>query len=100
VQFFVEPKLDAFEFTPEADIAVTLHVTTPSGLLADRRFYFKGGEPRWIGFDDTFQDAAEAATKKAVAGMVAAIVELLDRYPGLGASAPPAAVSMSTAVRP
>jgi hypothetical protein len=94
-QFFVEPKVDFMSYTPEADVAVTLHVTTPSGLIADRVFYFKAGETRFFGTDDTFQDAAEDATKKAVAGMVSAIASLLDRYPQLGAGAPPVVVSMS-----
>jgi hypothetical protein len=95
VQFFVEPKLDVFAFTPEADIAVTLHVSTPSGLSADRVFYFKGGETRYIGTDDTFQDAVEASTRSAVSGMVGAIAQLLDRYPQLGARPMPVAISMN-----
>jgi hypothetical protein len=95
LQFFVEPKLDPFTVTPEADIAVTLRMSTPSGLAAERVFYFKGREPTMFGTDDTFDDAAKNATREAVAGMVAAIVELLDRYPQLGATAPPAAVSMN-----
>jgi hypothetical protein len=94
VQFFVEPKIDPFTVTPEADIAVTLHMSTPSGLSAERVFYFKGREPAMFGTDDTFDDAAKNATREAVAGMVAAIVELLDRYPQLGTTAP-VAVSMN-----
>ncbi len=95
IQFFVEPKIDALTFVPEADIAVTLHVTSPTGLVADREFYFKAGEDTFFGTDDTFQDSVDAATKKAVAAMIGAITELLDRYPQLGALAPPVAVSMS-----
>jgi hypothetical protein len=98
VQFFVEPKLDFFTYTPEADIAVTLHVSTPSGLSADRVFYFKAGETRFIGTDDTFQDAVDASTKRAVSGMVGAIAQLLDRYPELGARPAPVAISMNTGV--
>jgi hypothetical protein len=95
VQFFVEPKIDPFTVTPEADIAVTLHVSSPSGLSAERVFYFKGREPTMFGTDDTFDDAAKNATREAVSGMVAAIVQLLDRYPQLGTTAPPVAVSMN-----
>jgi hypothetical protein len=94
VQFFVEPKIDLFTYVPETDIGVTLHVTSPSGLAADRAFYFKAGEDTFFGTDDTFQQSAEGATKKAVAVMVRTIAELLDRYPRLGALAAPAVVSM------
>jgi hypothetical protein len=79
----------------EADIAVTLRMSTPSGLAAERVFYFKGREPTMFGTDDTFDDAAKNATREAVAGMVAAIVQLLDRYPQLGTTAPLVAVSMN-----
>jgi hypothetical protein len=96
-QFFVEPKLGFFTYTPEADIGVRLQVTTASGLLAQREFYFKG-EEALVGFGtkDVFEDAADHATVKATREMVAAIVALLDRYPGLGepVALPPQPVSM------
>src|SRR5262249_19099206 len=43
-QFFLEPKVDAFTFTPEADVGVRLVATSASGLRAGRDFYVKGEE--------------------------------------------------------
>jgi hypothetical protein len=83
-QFFVEPKVNALTFDPEADIGVRLVVETPSGLLAERRFYFKATEVSLVGTEDNFQAAASTATREAVDGMVSAVVALLDRYPQLG----------------
>jgi hypothetical protein len=83
-QFFVEPKLGFFTFTPEADIGVRLVVSTPSGLLAERRFYFKGIEESLIGTESNFQAASRTATREATENMVRAVVTLLDRYPDLG----------------
>ena len=96
VTFFVEPKINLFTYVPETDIGVTLHVTSPTGLAADRSFYFKGGQDTFLGTDDTFQDSASDATRKAVAGMVGAITELLDRYPQLGVLPPAGRISMLT----
>jgi hypothetical protein len=88
VQFFVEPKLSAFTASPEADISVRLRVTSPSGLSADRLFYFKAEEVSMASTEDNFQLAADSATAQAVRVMVAAIADLLDRYPQVGAPTP------------
>jgi hypothetical protein len=97
MQFFIEPKLGFLTFTPEADISVHLAVSSPSGLLAERTFYFKADEVSVVGTEDNFQAAADAATQKAVHDMVQAIVSLLDRYPNLGAPRTnPVAVSLLT----
>jgi hypothetical protein len=82
LQFFVEPKLGFFTFTPEADISVRLKVSTPSGLRAERVFYFKSEEVSFVGLEYNFQAAAELSTTQAVTTMVQAIAGLLDRYPG------------------
>ena len=84
LQFFIEPKVGVFTFSPEADISVRLVMTSPSGLRAARRFYFKSEEVSLFGTESNFQAAADSATQQAVRGMVTAIVELLDRYPDLG----------------
>lgn len=91
LQFFVEPDVGFFTFTPEADISVKLVVSSQSGLYAERTFYFKGVETSFVGTEDKFQRAADTATKQAVTVMVKAITTLLDRYPQLGT---PAAVSL------
>ncbi len=96
LQFFIEPKVGFFTFTPEADISVRLVVTSPSGLRAERRFYFKSEEVSIIGTEDNFQAAANTATQQAVRDMAAAIVELLGRYPDLGAPAAAGRVAVQT----
>jgi hypothetical protein len=101
-QFFVEPKLSFFAYTPEADIGVRLRVSTATGLVAEREFYFKGEEAAALGTSDVFEGAADRATVKATQEMVAAIVSLLDRYPDLGAqpmASPPQPVSMNEVTR-
>ena len=84
-QFFVEPHVGFFLFTPEADIGVRLMVTSGTGLHAERAFYFKAREPALFGTESKFQAAARAATDDAVAGMVQSITQLVDRYPDVGA---------------
>jgi Uncharacterized lipoprotein len=84
LQFFVEPKVGFFTFSPEADISVRLTMSTPSGLLAERTFYFKADQAAIVGLEANFQSASAAATQQAVRGMVLAITSLLDRHPELG----------------
>jgi hypothetical protein len=91
LQFFVEPDVGFFTFTPEADISVRLVVSSQSGLYAERTFYFKGVETSLVGTESNFQKAADTATTQAVTVMVKAITMLLDRYPQLGT---PAALSV------
>jgi hypothetical protein len=69
---------------PEADIAVNLELRSGTGFLAKRRFYFKGDAFAMIGTEDRFQAASTKATQLAVAEMVHAIGDLLERYPQLG----------------
>ena len=92
VQFFVEPKVGFFSFNPEADIAVTLTVSTSNGVVADRRFYWKAVHGAALGTDDVFQAATDEATLEAVRGMVVAIAALLDRYPAAVAANAPLAM--------
>lgn len=85
LQFFVEPKLDFFTFTPEADIHVRLVASSQSGLLAERDFYVKGIETSFVGFEYNFQAASDKAVNTLIKNLVAAVVDLMDRYPDLGA---------------
>ncbi len=84
-RLFLEPKHDFFTLTVEGDIAATVVVTSPNGLKAERKFYVKGTETDLASTEGTFQAAANAATRQISRSMVAALTELLDRYPGLGA---------------
>lgn len=81
LQFFVEPKVGFFTFTPEADVHVRLVASSASGLLAERHFYVKGIETSLVGTESNFQLASDSAVRAIVKDMVAAIVSLLDRYP-------------------
>jgi uncharacterized lipoprotein YajG len=85
LQFFVEPDVGLFTFTPEADISVRLVLTSRSGLRAKRVFYVKGVESSLVGTEENFQAAAHEGTRQVVTAMVSAIAALLDRYPHSGA---------------
>lgn len=84
LQFFVEPKVGFFTFTPEADIHVRLVASTQSGLSAERDFYVKGIETSFVGLEYNFQAASDTAVNSLLKSMVAAVVGLMDRYPDLG----------------
>ena len=83
LQFFVEPVVGAFTFTPEADIQVKLTATTTTGLDAERDFYVKVEEVALAGTEDTFQAAAARATHQISGRMAQAVQELVQRYPEL-----------------
>lgn len=84
LQFFVEPKV-GFTFTPEADIHIRLVASSQSGLLAEREFYVKGIEISLVGAESNIQAASDKAVHEIIKDMVTAVVNLMDRYPGLGA---------------
>jgi hypothetical protein len=89
--FFVEPKVGAFTFSPEADIEVHLTATTATGLRAERRFYSKAVATALAGTDARFQQAYDTATRVMIDRLVDAIVALAHRYPA------PAAPRVATA---
>ncbi len=84
LQFFVEPKVGAFTFSPEADIHVRLVARSPSGLLAERDFYVKGTETSLVGVESNFQAATTSAARSIIKDMVGAVLALMNRYPELG----------------
>ena len=94
-QFFVEPKVGFLTFSPEADIGVRLDVSSPSGLLAQRRFYFKAAQVAVFGSEDRFQAVSRGVTREAVQEMVRSIVSLLERYPELGTPSAGRALAMN-----
>jgi len=83
LQFFIEPKVEAFTFNPEADIHIILLATSSLGLRAERDFYVKGTQEALMGAERNFQLAADEATQQIVRNMANAIQELLHRYPEL-----------------
>jgi hypothetical protein len=85
LQFFVEPKVGASTFTPEADIHVKLSATSASGLRAERNFYMKWEEVSMVGTEDNFQTAADTATARIAGSMTQAVQELIQRFPELKA---------------
>ena len=87
-QFFVEPNMSMWEPMLEADIGLALVVTSPSGLVATRRFYVKGEHTSHYQTEGEAQGAADEATNEVVRVSVMAIGALLDRYPGLGGTTP------------
>jgi hypothetical protein len=82
-QFFVEPEVDLLP-APETDVHVKLAATSASGLSAERDFYVKAHQPADEDPNESFQRSAENATRDVVRQMAKAIVELVDRFPGLG----------------
>lgn len=95
-QLFLEPKHNFWTLTVEGDFSARLVVTSPSGLHAERGFYVKGTETGMASTEATFQAAADDATRELARSMVAALTDLLDHYPDLGApsaSAPVAAIA-------
>jgi hypothetical protein len=82
---FVEPIIGFWSVSLETDFEVRLHVSTDSGLEADRAFFVKGIRRNVIGaFSSVFQNSLDEAARQIVREMVSAIVVLMNRYPELG----------------
>jgi hypothetical protein len=87
-QFFVEPHIGAFTVTPEVDVEVRLVASSGHGLLASRNFYVKAADENLAATDGTYQDVYEQALQLIVQRLVAAVIDLSDRYPDLDGPAP------------
>jgi hypothetical protein len=85
LQLFVEPMAEAFSARAEADIQVRLEATSQSGLRASRTFFAKGVWRGFAGVTTPFQDSLKKASDQILEEMVGAILELMNRYPQLGA---------------
>ncbi|HEX8107666.1 MAG TPA: hypothetical protein VF516_08045 [Kofleriaceae bacterium] len=83
-QFFLEPDVGFFTFSPEADIELRLVASAPSGLVAERRFYCKGRETALSGLEENFRLAADSAVRDMLVRVVAAVAELVRQYPDIG----------------
>jgi hypothetical protein len=86
LQFFVEPMAEAFGARCECDVSVRLDATSQTGLRATRIFFAKGVWQGFAGITGPFVHSVEKASDEVLAEMVEAIVELMNRYPELGAS--------------
>lgn len=84
-KLFVEPVLGAWTGSLEADLAVTLKVSTQTGLEAERKFFVKGWKGGQLASTmQPYHTALHRATQELLAEMVRSIVELMDRFPQLG----------------
>lgn len=81
LRYFLEPKVGFWTFSPEADIHVKLIARTQAGLVAERNFYVKGIETSMVGVESNVQKASDTAVRGIVKDMVAAIIELNQKYP-------------------
>jgi hypothetical protein len=85
-KLFVEPVIGAFSGSLEADLFVTLRASSETGLVAERGFAVKGWQGgRVVSTSSAFNESLDRATQGVVEEMVRAIIELMGRYPQLGA---------------
>jgi hypothetical protein len=91
-KLFVEPVIGVWTSSLEADLAVTLRVSTQTGLEAERRFFVKGWKGGVVVLSlQPYLTATHRAAQALLDEMVRAIIELMDRHPQLGSNdAPPA----------
>lgn len=80
IKLFVEPV--GSPNVIETDIHIRLTVRSGNGLLAEREFFEKGKT-------GDYERSLNSAARKILESMVAAIVELVNRYPGLSAVGAP-----------
>jgi hypothetical protein len=88
-QMFVEPKVNYFTTSFEADVALAVTVTTPGGLAARRSFYVKGEEATVFASEEDMQAAVNSAVRQLAIKVVGAVANLVERLPSEPA-APPA----------
>ncbi len=86
LQLFVEPVIGAWTISLEADLSVKLRARTDTGLEAERMFFIKGWKGGQLASTmQPYHTALDRATQAMLDEMVRAILELMDRYPQLGA---------------
>ena len=89
LKLFVEPVQGAFSGSLEADLSVKLRLTSGNGLDAERTFFVKGWKGgQLVSTMQPYHTALHRATQDLLAQMVGSIVELMNRYPELGANPP------------
>jgi hypothetical protein len=94
-QLFVEPVIGAWTGSLEADLSVELRASSETGLDAKRTFFVKGWKGGQLASTmQPYHTALHRATQALLEEMVRAIVELMDRYPQLGANEGPVVVAL------
>jgi hypothetical protein len=80
-QTFVEPAFGVFSAADEADVWVSIGVSTVSGFRARRSFYVKGSDTYFGGIDTAGQLAFETAMRETAIDVVAAVENLAEATP-------------------
>ena len=84
-KLFIEPVIGAWSGSLEADLAVSLRVSTATGLSAERSFSVKGWKGgSMVSTAQPYHTALHRGTQALLEEMVRAIIELADAYPELG----------------
>lgn len=83
---FVDQVPGMWTVTLVADVHVTVAADTQTGLSAQRSFCVKGQNDVAAVLDSGFQAAMDQATERLADELVRAVVDLTDRYPGVGAA--------------
>ena len=97
LQLFVEPLAGSFSVSCEADLQIRLVATSETGLHAERTFMAKGVWKGFAGIDTPFQDSFKKASDEVLSELVQAILDLMNRYPQLGAAPKPLRLAMREA---
>ncbi|MDB5212655.1 MAG: exported protein of unknown function [Myxococcaceae bacterium] len=79
LQFFTEPKPEAFTVELETDIHVVLTATWPSGAVADKELYVKATETSAAGNDASFQASVNDASTHMSRDLLISVLALLER---------------------
>jgi hypothetical protein len=87
-QLFVEPKSNYFTALIEADVALVLTASTPSGFTARRRFYVKAEEASVFVSPEDMQTAMGSSVRQLLVSVVGAVANLADSVPPEPARAP------------
>ena len=77
----VEAKVNVASATTEADLWLTIGVSSKSGLRALRSFFVKGTDPCIAGFESSAQLAYETSVREAAIDVVGAIENLAETIP-------------------
>lgn len=80
-QLFIEPVVQWTTVDVESDIGVSIRVSRPDGLEAERGYYVKGMEQALFGLDDTYPASLRKSSDDLMKRIVADIINFLNRFP-------------------
>lgn len=86
LQFFTEPKTEAFSVELETDVHVVLTATWSDGTIADKEIYVKGSETSASGNDAAFQASVDEASTQMSRDLLLSVLALVDRPRGMGSA--------------